>query len=437
MAVVQLLNVTALPARGETLVPGSNADPMGVPTPAASPEPLPRPPALPPRSAGNKKLDSTLAQLQEVYTKQGGAQAGQFAAQSGLRPSSGAPQSTVTAIVVADVKDQAENAVRAEGGVVRSTCANLIQADVPMAALDRLASHPAVRFVRPPLSAIPVFVSEGTALTGASNWLGIGLTGAGVKVAVIDKGLLGYTSLLGTELPATVNTSCTPSPLESLTDHGTAVAEIIHNVAPDVGIYLVNVETEVELGNAVDCLIEQGVRVVSHSVGWMHQGPGDGTGVVNSIVDSAMNGGIFWANAAGNSRENHWFGPWADANGDDYLEFAPAASFQSFFLLQGDALNAALRWNDPWGASCNDYDLYLIDGDLEVVAKSENVQDCTGDPFKRIVYTESDILRAYFFFVQRTPMAAARSISSRLSIRYLIRCRRIACSTPPITRAPG
>ena len=67
----------------------------------------------------------------------------------------------------------------------------------------------------------------------APTWHAAGQNGAGVKVAIIDLGFQGYTALLGSELPATVNTSCNQvSPLENGEKHGAAVAEIVFATGP-------------------------------------------------------------------------------------------------------------------------------------------------------------------------------------------------------------
>ncbi len=49
-----------------------------------------------------------------------------------------------------------------------------------------------------------------------------------MKIAILDVGFTGYSSLLGTELPASVTTQSfyTGSDIEGYTDHGTACAEI-------------------------------------------------------------------------------------------------------------------------------------------------------------------------------------------------------------------
>ena len=52
-----------------------------------------------------------------------------------------------------------------------------------------------------------------------------------------------------------------------------------------------------------------------------------------------------------------------------------------FFGFSGPIV---LQWADPLGASSNDYDLFLINEDGDVVASSTDTQDGTQDPIESI-----------------------------------------------------
>jgi len=67
-------------------------------------------------------------------------------------------------------------------------------------------------------------------LINASGWRDAQLVGFGVKIGIIDAGFQGYSALLGTRLPAAVDTSCTQQPVENGESHGTAVAEVARDV---------------------------------------------------------------------------------------------------------------------------------------------------------------------------------------------------------------
>ena len=57
------------------------------------------------------------------------------------------------------------------------------------------------------------------------------------------------------------------------------------------------------------------------------------------------------------------------------------------FLDTGDFVEAILFWDDPWGASTNDYDLYLLDQAGNIVAFSIAEQGSfVGTPREQFVY---------------------------------------------------
>ena len=257
---------------------------------------------------------------------------------------------------------------------------------MPLAALGPLAASEAIRFVHEPLRSLPYEVtSEGVGLSGGPLWHGAGLTGAGVKVAILDGGFEGYDSLLGDELPANVVTRSFRAD-ERMDDgeHGTACAEIIHDMAPAAELYLVASDNEDENLEAISWLIEQGVDVISASFGNPLWGPGDGTGPIHDKINEATDRGILWVNSAGNFGENHWAGDWSDQDGNGFLEFASGDEGNTFTLTRGETAMVYLRWNDPWDASCNDYDLAVYDSlGSEAGLLSNNYQDCdTAEPWE-------------------------------------------------------
>ena len=132
-------------------------------------------------------------------------------------------------------------------------------------------------------------------------------------------------------------------------------------------MYLANFDTEVELANASQWLDAQGVTVINASWGYFTSGPGDGTGIVDNIVTQSTAAGTMWSVAAGNHATKHWSGPFNDQDNNTWHEFQNTPfidegnQLNGFFgvLFAGDPVAAELRWDDPFGASCRDYDLYL------------------------------------------------------------------------------
>lgn len=340
------------------------------PSPQAGPTPLPLP-------AAPAKLESSLAQRVAARPDD----------QTELRVIIEAAESTAAAIA----------AVQEHGGRFEQSFEHLVQAMMPIAALPALAADRRVRYVRPPLEPVPAALADpavesaGALLIGVPEWHRNGFTGRGVRIAVLDTGFDNYQALIGRELPANtiVRSFRADNNLGGRGNdtHGTASAEIIYDIAPEAQLYLVNFGTEVELGNAVDFLIQERVDIVSFSVGYLTTGPGDGTGTVNEIITRGARAGLLWVVAAGNHAQRHWMGPWLDPTGDGFLHFTPGVQSNTLNAAAGDTISVELRWNDPWGASCNDYNMGLYDVGFRLVASSNNEQSCRQDPVERITYT--------------------------------------------------
>ena len=342
------------------------------------------------------RLESALRDLVATHGTGDVSAMAEFAAQHGVTLVEG----LVRVVVVGERKaGQADVAgqIAALDGQVEATNGPWTQARLPVETLPVLAETPGVRFVRRPWLPLPVTTSEGVAVTGASEWQGVGLTGQGVKVGVLDLGFLGYINRIGEgELPSEVITkSFVGSGSEvdlwghPATQHGTACAEVVHDMAPGAQLYLVNFGTEVEWADAVDWLLARDVDAISFSVGWPLGGPGDGTGTLAGKVSDVRNAGVLWVNAAGNSARRHWLGEWNDPEPNGWHNFSGTKETNEITVAGESQIRIGLRWNDPWGGSANDYDLFLFwdnDGLLEEVAKSENVQDGDDEPQEFIAY---------------------------------------------------
>lgn len=223
---------------------------------------------------------------------------------------------------------------------------------------------------------------QGVEVTLASKWHQQGLTGAGVKVGVLDLGFAGYEALEGSDLPETVTLATFGNTAYLTTQvHGTACTEIVHEMAPDAELFLAYFDgSEVAMAQAVDWLIGQGVDIISNSTSISGLTPMDGSGFIPSLADKAHDADIFWVNAAGNRADEHYRSVFNDSNGDTMHEFAPDVMGLPFTMKAGTATNLILSWND-WATVDQDYDLILFDKNGNLLAKSEDFQ--TGQPGQR------------------------------------------------------
>jgi subtilisin family serine protease len=271
---------------------------------------------------------------------------------------------TVSVELLAARPAEARALVTRHGGHVKTSYRGVVEAVVPRASLSALARSSAVRSVREPARPVPESVrGQGVLSTGATAWHRSGVHGEGVKIAVVDLGFEGYArSQANGDLPSSaVKVNFCGSGGFEATSHGTAVAEIVAEVAPAADLYLVCIRDMAGLGLAVGYARSKGIQIVSHSASWFNTGRGDGAGAAGSpegIVAAARAAGILWVNAAGNRAEQHWSGSFVDANANGWSEFAPGDEGNTVVVPAGSFACAALKWDD-WPGSFEDYDLYL------------------------------------------------------------------------------
>ncbi|MGH3128949.1 MAG: S8 family serine peptidase [Gaiellaceae bacterium] len=233
---------------------------------------------------------------------------------------------------------------------------------------------------------------EAVGATLAAAWHADGFTGNGVKVAIIDGGFTGLAERQAAgDLPANVVTQdfC-GGKLATASEHGTAVAEIVHEMAPEAELHLLCIGSEPDLAAAVAYAKAQGIRVINHSMGWEGPFRNDGSDAVGAIVADATASGILWVNSAGNEADAHWMGTYNarsgvhawDANGD---------VGNTFVWPDGSEICGFLKW-DEWPAGVSDFDLGLfLSGSNTLLATSDEEQGAGGGepPFEAVCTSQS------------------------------------------------
>lgn len=283
--------------------------------------------------------------------------------------------------------------LEAEGVIVQGSFGNKINIAIPVSLIEEQieAENPdliverisnlehVIRLELPYKATIKqsMILGQGVNVTEASAWQAEGFTGQGVKVGILDLGFGGYQDLLGRELPAevTVQVFGDDSNFDSEV-HGTACAEIVHEMAPEAELYLAYYDgTEVAEALAVEWLVSQGVDIISNSTGSNGLTPMDGTGFEAEMVNGVYDAGIFWVNAAGNEATSHYRGQFTDTDGDTIHEYFPEVTILPFIPYgPGYETQIILSWDD-WHNVDQDYELSLLDEDGNLVAKSEDPQD--------------------------------------------------------------
>ncbi len=314
------------------------------------------------------------------------------------------------------------------GGRVIGRYKTWIDAWVSIEMLDEIATLSGVSLVREPIRVLPIeqqqkptrspvlaglVQSQGVSLSNADDWHAAGITGSGVKVAVIDS-FKDYTLAQAEgELPADITIY---GEIDLGNIHGTAVAEIIYDMAPNVELTFatpiieqaypeepLQIATARGMATLIVELAQSGNQIISSSFGPMQAGPGDGTGILADAVRTAHDTfGTLYIQAAGNHANLHWDGVFTDTNQDGWHEFTsypidPEINWIGFFD-SGEVIWVSLRWDD-WPVSDQDYDLYLVRYPDDIVDRSTIVQNGTQPPFEEILYKTPEGPAIYLYGV--------------------------------------
>lgn len=346
--------------------------------------------------------------------------------QSGAHPPAGVKvvDGEVLVEMILDQGARADTASKVSrlGGEVSGSARGLLEGFVPYDRLVQLERSEDVLFLRPPLrqnvpqeghgsakATARATAGEEVAKTNASAWHAAGITGAGVRIGIIDSfngGTYNAAQAAG-EVPAPAGTFCrnngSACNVFGGVNHGVAVAEVIHEMAPGAELYLATARSTADHQAAVQFFAAQGVRIISRSLTAEYDGPGDGTGPLANVINSAVSQGITWFNSAGNSagrgtaQGSYFRGPFQSTDGDAYLDFVPGDELMGFdcTFLNG------LRWND-WGEGANstDYDLEFYDAGVNLINSSTDNQQAGSPPIENANCgnTGSIVFLAVFLF---------------------------------------
>jgi subtilisin family serine protease len=286
-----------------------------------------------------------------------------------------------------------------------------VWARVPPQELERLSADSGIAYLSNP--PVPVAAGHpGPTLTGAANHFhGRNVFGNGVRIAVIDLGYDGWQEAQKAgKLPETLERiNFTGTSFEIGSDgerqnHGTAVAEVIHAMAPKAELVLYKIANAHGLKQAVDDCIQRGMRVVNMSLAWFNRSFYDGTGEINRVVDLAASSNILWVNGAGNHAQKHYRGTFVDSDDDGWHNFSGGDETITLSLLAGETLEVYMTW-DSWGELLRPhYALYLYNSrgpELELVCSSGARQLPFGNPVESIVCKVEEAGR-YHIAVRRT-----------------------------------
>jgi subtilisin family serine protease len=269
----------------------------------------------------------------------------------------------------------------------------MMQAWVDEGAVPRVAALPFVRAIRPVHPAghrAGAVTSLGDAAARADLVRAMGYEGAGITVGVISDGI---DSVPASQVSGDVGTVTVPADgrcTRGRGHEGTAILEIVHDLAPGaVELFSGGLDGRLAFVNAVRCLTAAGAHVIIDDLVYFDE-PYFEDGILAGAVRAAVLSGVSYHSAAGNDALAHVADGFRPA-GDDFHDFDPGPGVDTitgFRLPAGQTAFCFLQWNDPFGASSNDYDLFVVDDPGGTVrAAGTSAQSGTQDPYEEVGVT--------------------------------------------------
>ena len=219
-----------------------------------------------------------------------------------------------------------------------------------------------------------------------------GLRGSGVQVGVISDGVdSASTAQSSGDLPAGIEIDLFRP---GSGDEGTAMLEIIHDIASGAALAFSGLGTPSGGGTSLE-MIESirylannafdgtGADAIVDDVGFFDE-PYFEDGPVAQEVASAVTTGVIYVSSAGNAAQIHYEAPFHRGAGG-FHNFSGGDQAMFIKVPAGGIAVAFLQWNDPFGASGNNYDLYLCPlsaTSLIECFSSRDVQNGNDDPLE-------------------------------------------------------
>lgn len=282
----------------------------------------------------------------------------------------------------------------------------IVQGWIPFYKVAEVAELDFVSSIRPPSYAYPragSVTTQGDEVLGSSGARrAFGVNGSGVKVGVISTGVdNAFSSQLTGDLPPSLEID--PS-LTGGGDEGTALLEIVHDIAPGASLAFSGPSTSLEFIESIDFLVRTArVDIIVDDLGFLGE-PFLEDGAVARAAQQAVDSGIVFVSAAGNDALRHYQSLYVDTDprseGTNWHDFGVAAgsasdtSWELSIPPLGDVA-IVLQWSDPFGASSNDYDLYLTSESSSLICfpstcRSDDIQDGDDDPIEILVVSNLD-----------------------------------------------
>lgn len=302
------------------------------------------------------------------------------------------------------VTPQVLRTISAVGGRVISSFPedDAVRAKMTPAAAEQVAALSDVKFIEPAEEPVTLVTSQGDIAHKAdSARQNFKVRGAGVKIGVLSDSVdgLAQSQQKGELGNVTVLSGQSGSPA---TGEGTAMLEIIHDLAPDAQLYFATgFGGQANMANNIRQLAKLGCKIIVDDVGYFEEPVFQEDTVSAAIREVSQKNGVLYFTSAGNfgsktaGKSSYWEGNFVDGgktsiydlgNDDTHIHKFGSSTFNQVLAVgEGNSNKSCfLQWSSPYNAAKDDYDLWLVDNQGFVVDLSADTQDGSTPPAERI-----------------------------------------------------
>ena len=327
----------------------------------------------------------------------------------------------------ADVTPAVLARIQSLGGTVVNSVPKYraIRARLPLTALEPLATLEAVQFIRPAdqpitdqvlqrsdvaravVATSKVNTSEGDVAHQANSarqtytvdgtGIGIGVISDGVETLADQQAtgdVPGQVFVLPGQEGGSFDLACGG---RSSGTEGTALFEIVHDLAPGADLFFATGGGgRAQMAQNIEDLCAAGADIIVDDIGYLGAAAFQDDVIAKAITAAAANGCFYFSSAgnAGNLNDGTssvWEGDFVSGGMLSLNGINSGAVVHDFGggvtgnrIKTNSTRPIILQWADPVDGSANDYDLFLIDADDNVLASSTSTQDGTQDPIEYI-----------------------------------------------------
>ena len=238
-----------------------------------------------------------------------------------------------------------------------------------------------------------------------------GYQGQGIKVGVLSNSFNAKNgaaaNIASGDLPGPGNPDGDTIPVTVLadyaggTDEGRAMLQVIHDLAPKAQLFFATADiSEASFADNIRALRDSfHCNVIVDDV-FYYDEPVFQDGIIAQAVDDVTADGALYFASAGNAGSvakgtaGVFESDFNDAGSLPFTGGTKSGTIHNFGTVSspvnGDIIKTAglaytMNWSDPWGASTNDYDLFLVSASGNVKSSSTNIQSGAGsNPYEQI-----------------------------------------------------